>query len=734
MNKPFVILGLTYAVGLFTASFFSWVFSVVLFLILVILASGLLLLFLKFKQNKKLILTIMTLALSFGVFGTYTSLVYNKVDQLDGKSATIIAQVTAKNKSSSGDYYYEIKTSSIDIENSQQEINLIFYPNQNLDLDYFDIITASVTFVNYNKGKSIINDYNRTNGFYISAIQNTDDVIESYVPDKKPFYYKILKLKDRMIDTISSYFYNDPKTLSILKAILFGDKSEISSDIYRDFKNSGIIHILVVSGLHLSILSDLLYLLLKRLIRNKIIVCFILLLFILFFVSFSGFTVSIVRAGLMRSIFYISKSIGTKSDSYISLSLSCLIMLLLNPYLVVNLGFLLTFCSTLAIIIYSHKIKPLIYCKIKNKLLFRLTSYLCCCMTINLFLLPFCVLVFKNISIISPVTNILVMPFVYFSLISGFVISIFGGLGLSSFISLLCLLVSYMIKIICTISSFLSSFSFSNIPLGFDFMIIFLFFGLAMFVISFMARNKVKMILVSGCLSSFVFLVGTLSYFIFMDEVIEVSFISEGYGKSIVVTYNKSAIIIGCGGSSYIATSVMNYLDSKGIYNIDMIFLPRITKSVTSGVPDLISNYDVKALFLSNEANISVDTEEISSNSLLINMSNSKISVMKDFNIIIDCDDKYPTVFLEVRGILISLGWNTNSLINSQYNQYSNISFILDNNYNKIDNVGGNIIFLPNTSLNETIITQKTVVQSNRTDIVGINISKNGNIKLRSGR
>ena len=136
---------------------------------------------------------------------------------------------------------------------------------------------------------------------------------------------------------------------SLVKALIVGDKDMLEDRIIEDFSKANISYILAISGMHISYI-----ILFTNLIFNKLIgkhyakpaTCVIVLLYM----SVVGFPPSLVRAGITGIILVMSNFFYRKNDIWESLSLSLLILLIYNPYLLLNIGLQLSF---LGIIRYS---------------------------------------------------------------------------------------------------------------------------------------------------------------------------------------------------------------------------------------------------------------------------------------------------------------------------------------------------------------------------------------------
>lgn len=130
----------------------------------------------------------------------------------------------------------------------------------------------------------------------------------------------------------------------------------IDPQVRQDFRDSGISHLLAVSGTHIVILTGFVMLLLRRL-KGKIwIKNLIAAGFVFFFMALTGFTPSVVRAGIMMLVVLFGGILRRQSDPLNSLGLSALLLTVPNPYAAAGIGLLMSFSATLGIILLAGRL------------------------------------------------------------------------------------------------------------------------------------------------------------------------------------------------------------------------------------------------------------------------------------------------------------------------------------------------------------------------------------------
>ncbi|MEG1743743.1 MAG: ComEC/Rec2 family competence protein, partial [Clostridia bacterium] len=186
----------------------------------------------------------------------------------------------------------------------------------------------------------------------------------------------LYKIKLASQEKIDSAF--GPKSAAFIKAITLGDKSDMSPLDYSAYAKAGVSHMLVISGLHLSLIVFTLFSLLKGFGTNKYVTLFLCLCTDLFICFMTGFTPSVVRSSVMLLFLLVGKTFLLSYDSTTSLFTALLILIIFNPYCIASLGMELSFLSTFGILAVSSKIGS--FDIHKHHILSKLT---------NTFLVPF---------------------------------------------------------------------------------------------------------------------------------------------------------------------------------------------------------------------------------------------------------------------------------------------------------------------------------------------------------
>lgn len=230
-------------------------------------------------------------------------------------------------------------------------------------------------------------------------------------------YSKVLKIKmhkrsyiNEMIIGCRSYVkkqlkiqYKD-QVRSFLNGMILGDKKDLSAEVKDDFKESGLIHLLAVSGLHISLVGRGIYRWIRKFCGNFMISSLLGILAAIFYCILTGMSVSSMRAVIMLGVYFLSEILGEHYDLLSSASFAGICLLIMRPYRIYDTGFLYSFVAIFVIGIYQM-VKPKMkgrFRKIKESFLF--------CGFIQIGMLPIMLYFQYEAPILSFLANVIAVP------------------------------------------------------------------------------------------------------------------------------------------------------------------------------------------------------------------------------------------------------------------------------------------------------------------------------------
>ncbi|MFH1868049.1 MAG: ComEC/Rec2 family competence protein [Candidatus Omnitrophota bacterium] len=224
---------------------------------------------------------------------------------------------------------------------------------------------------------------------------------------------------------------------SILNAMLIGRRSVLSEGLKEKFRKTGTSHILSVSGLHVGLLSSIIFFLLRAAgIPRKASSIFVMG-FLFFYIFLAGARTPIVRAVIIIAVYLFSYILERRFDIYSALSLAGILILALNPMEVFNAGFVLSFTCVFSICYLSPKLKSYLFRHLERRIsitkfeknwFFRyLFMLIIGSLSVYIGIAPLTVYYFNIISLITVLANIFVVPLLWIVLFFGVLFSVTGS-------------------------------------------------------------------------------------------------------------------------------------------------------------------------------------------------------------------------------------------------------------------------------------------------------------------
>ena len=238
-------------------------------------------------------------------------------------------------------------------------------------------------------------------------------------------------LRNRIIVKLKQQDFEKDE-MAVIQALLLGQRQELSKEIQANYASAGVIHILAVSGLHVGIILFMLNWLLKFLNRWKygvVIKTLFLLALLWSFALLAGLSPSVVRAVSMFSFVAIGLQLKRRTSVLNTLFASLLILLLINPYYIFQVGFQLSYSAVFSIVIFQPYIASLF--RTKNKISGYLWKIASVTIAAQIGVLPLSLFYFHQFPGLFILSNILILPFMGALLAMGFILIFMILIGLN---------------------------------------------------------------------------------------------------------------------------------------------------------------------------------------------------------------------------------------------------------------------------------------------------------------
>ncbi len=269
------------------------------------------------------------------------------ISTFEGKHFQEECQVVARLSDDMTTYYNNVSVVAKDVKiNGKSEANISLYiKNGAGKVKAGDVITfvAQIENAQLFEGEKFNSYFYRDHTPYTATISNF--VVQGNKLSAMEQFR--LKTKNLLIENMGQ------EQGQVAYAVLFGDRSDVDSEVFADFQSAGIVHLLAVSGLHISFLLAIIAFILKKChVKGfwNFLVCLLLLGLYAYACNFSP---SILRAGIMGLALTLSVQTGKWYDGLNALGLAGMLILLIFPLFSLDLGFLMSFFCVLAIFTLS---------------------------------------------------------------------------------------------------------------------------------------------------------------------------------------------------------------------------------------------------------------------------------------------------------------------------------------------------------------------------------------------
>ena len=223
----------------------------------------------------------------------------------------------------------------------------------------------------------------------------------------------------KLLETFAEYV-SGKRELAVISALVLGDTDGIDNDLLNAYASTGAIHVLSVSGMHVGLifigLNFMLFFMECR-VWTKILKAIIIISFLLFYAILTGLSPAVMRSAFMLSMIIIGKPFNRSHNILNTLVFSGFVLLLYDPFLIMNIGFLLSFFALSGIVVLHSYFKELYTFKIG--LLDKLWSATCASFAAQIAVFPIAILFFHQFPIYFWLSNLFVWILTPFIMLTG---------------------------------------------------------------------------------------------------------------------------------------------------------------------------------------------------------------------------------------------------------------------------------------------------------------------------
>jgi competence protein ComEC len=230
------------------------------------------------------------------------------------------------------------------------------------------------------------------------------------------FKQTIFNTQHFVINVINKYITGADEA-ALAKALLIGYRVDLDKDLVQAYSNAGVIHIIVIAGLHLGLIYILLIWITSKIPvvkKSKSISLILIFVCLWFFALLTGASPPVMRAVVMFSFIAVGKLFYRKASVFNSLSASAFILLCFDPFILWDAGFQLSYFAVTGIVIAQRYIYNWLY--VKNKILNEAWKIVSVSLAAQVFTLPALLYYFHQMPLLFLLSNIIAIPLAMFTL------------------------------------------------------------------------------------------------------------------------------------------------------------------------------------------------------------------------------------------------------------------------------------------------------------------------------
>ncbi len=396
-----------------------------------------------------------------------------------------------------------------------------------------------------NPGEFDFRSFFHRKGIYGRVFTDREYQISASISTNWTIDKSIESIREQIKMTIQNSVLGPPAGLLI--ALILGDKSAVDPEVKSDFIETGVVHVLAVSGLHVGYVVMIL-MALVRMFRvpwgwDKLAV----IMGLVFFVALTGFKPSVVRAAIMAGIYILAPVFNRPSDIWNIVSLAAFVILLIDPGYLGDLGFQMSFLAVISIVYFYNLLESILPEKLKvanqkNQIIKIFWGLFLVSFSAQIGTLPLTVYHFGRIPIIALVANIFVIPLI------GIIVALGFALILLCWIPFLATALGNTIwlmgSLIILLTENLAEIPYATVSVsapGLYELVVYVLLITAGLLI-FQRRFRTKAIIVGLILINLV-----IWKTIFRHDYLDVVFLDVGQGDAIIIKVDRQAILIDAG-------------------------------------------------------------------------------------------------------------------------------------------------------------------------------------------
>ncbi|HHY23184.1 MAG TPA: DNA internalization-related competence protein ComEC/Rec2 [Clostridiaceae bacterium] len=416
-----------------------------------------------------------------------------------------------------------------------------------------------------------------------------------------------IAIRDRIVEVINNSLPKEQAAL--MNAMLTGYREELPEDLKEAFSDSGLIHIMAVSGLHVGFIMLPFVFLFKKIGLKKKIANPIIIFILFIYTLITGYQPSVIRAVIMATIILLGQMTWREPDTLTSISFALIVILLWNPHMLFNIGLQLSFAATASIVLLNKNIKEIFKSKpISQYIPDAVFGVLSTTISAQIGVLPITIINFNKVSMVSILSNLLAAPVAGVIIIIGMIMALLGQISI-----FLSKIIGYVNCVLLTFVIFVSKIS-TKLPFAViksvtpSILLIIVYYITVWFFFWFKPKYKIRVKTKFYVISTVLLITLILIISIIPGEM-EVVFLDVGEGDSAFIqTPTGKTVLIDGGGEKGKSDDELNtgekviipFLCDYGVSKLDLVVATHAHEDHIIGLIKVLSEMKVDNVAIPN--------------------------------------------------------------------------------------------------------------------------------------
>lgn len=573
MKRPLILFSLSLITGIFCAHLtHSYLFS----LLSCVVAGVIVFALLKGKAFVTGGIILFYLAGALYYLYSYNLNLY-KYEEFSGKKVVVKGYIDSAPTIKGSRITYVLKTEEVRIEEEtgqkkvQGKIQLSMQKSEKVRLLEYGREVVLSGKLNIPKGKTNPGGFDYRSYLSHSGVSATIFAIDRNIHPKSTVKGNMLVkaglyLRGRIVRVIERSL--PPQQAGLLNGMLIGYREGLSEEVQEAFSQSGLTHLMAVSGANVAFIMFPLIFVFKKLRLRQNLSNTIIIGVLVLFTFITGFEPSVLRAVIMAIVILVGQIIKRETEVFTSIAFAAIVLLLYNPGSLFNIGFQLSFTATISLVLFYKNIKKMLNFSMVPEFI---TDVLSATLAAQLGVLPVTVFYFNKISLVSILSNLIVVPVVEFITILGSLMAILGQVHI-----VFSILIGYcnntLLSFVLFVTKVTAELPFSAVTVSTPSiaLIIIYYIGILYFL-WYKPKYKVKLqykyYAIAGIVTLMLVLVN-----VFLPKGLEVVFLDVGQGDSAFIRTQRGKTVLIDGGPDNVGENILiPFLLDYGVSKIDLV-------------------------------------------------------------------------------------------------------------------------------------------------------------------